>query len=71
MKELKVKVGLNSENRITYIEPKQKASGKTVEQAEMICRLVTPEEEQQEFEMMMQEGCRTYKRVNRRIREIR
>lgn len=70
MRELKVKVGFNSENRITYIEPKNRAAGKTVEHAEMLCRLVTPEEEEREFEMMMQEG-RTYKRVNRRIREIR
>lgn len=70
MRELKVKVGFNSENRITYIEPKNQATGKTVEHIEMLCRLVTPEEEEREFEMMMQEG-RTYKRVNRRIREIR
>ena len=71
MKELKVRVGLNSENRITYIEPRYQATGKTVEHVEMICRLVTAEEEQREYAEMMQEGCRTYKKVEGRIREIR
>lgn len=68
---MKVKVGFNSENRITYIEPKNRAAGKTVEHAEMLCRLVTPEEEERELRELMQEGCRVYKKVKGRIREIR
>lgn len=70
MKELKVKVGLNDENKVTYIEPKNQAKGKTVEHIDMIAKLVTPEEEQQEYAEMMQEG-RCYKKVKGRIREIR
>ena len=70
MKELKVKVGMNNENKITFIEPVNKAVGKTVETQTLIARLLTPEDVDQEIKELMEEG-RTYRRKGRRIIETR
>lgn len=70
MRTLKVRIGLNSENKITFIEPVNRASGKAVEKVICTVRLVTDDEEYEDIEKLMQEG-RTYKRVGRRVREIK
>lgn len=70
MKELKVRVGRNEEDKITFIEPVNKAKGKTVEIETMIARLLTQDDVDQEMKELMEEG-RAYRRVGRRIREIR
>lgn|GEM_PF-5255703 len=71
MKELKVKVGVNDDNKITSMEPVNKASGKTVDTQILTARLLTQDEIDRETEELMQEGCRVYKRKRGRIREIK
>lgn len=71
MKELKVVIGLNNENQILYIEPVNKVTGKEVEVKRMVARLLTQDDIDREISETMQLGCRTYGRVNRRIRERR
>lgn len=70
LKELKVKVGKNEEDKITFIEPVKKAKGKTVETETLIARLLSQDDVDQETKELMEEG-RTYRRVGRRIRETR
>ena len=70
LKELKVKVGRNEEDKVTFIEPVNKAKGKTVETDTMIARLLSQDDVDNEIRELMEEG-RTYRRVDRRIRETR
>jgi hypothetical protein len=70
LKELKVKVGKNEEDNITYIEPDNKATGKTVETETMVARLLSQDDVDRETKDLMEEG-RTYRRIGRRIRETR
>lgn len=70
MRELKVRVGFNAEGKVVFIEPVKRYPGKSVEKTIMTARLLTDEEEFEDIEHLMQEG-RVYKRVHRRVREIR
>lgn len=70
MHELKVRVGENEEGKVTYIEPVNKAKGKTVESKVLLARLLTPEDEDREYKELMEEG-RMYRRKGRRIVETR
>lgn len=62
MKELKVKVNLNDENKVVSMEPVYKATGKTA-------RLLTQDDIDRETRELMQDGCHTYKKVKGRIRQ--
>lgn len=70
LRELKVRVGFNKDGKVVFIEPLKRFPGKSVEKAILTARLLTEEEEFEDMEHLMQEG-RMYKRVNRRVREIR
>ena len=70
MRTLKVRIGVNADNKITFIEPLNRATGKAVEIIIVTVRLITEDDEFDSIEQLMQEG-RTYKRINRRVREIR
>jgi len=68
---MKVCVSLNKENNVLLMVPLTKAVGVVEENKIMIARLLTQEEYDREAKEAMQDGCRTYKRVNRRTRETR
>lgn len=70
LKEFKVKVGLNEDDRVITIEPVNKAVGKTVETETMTARLLSQDDIDNEMKDLMEEG-RTYRRQGRRIRETR
>jgi hypothetical protein len=70
LKEMQVYVGLNSDNKVLFMEPVKKETGKTVETKIMIARLLTQEDIDREVKECM-EDSRVYKRVGRRIREIK
>lgn len=70
MKELKVVVGFSNDNKVIYIEPVNQAAGKAVEAIIMTARLLTQDDIDREIKECMEEG-RTYKRIGRRIREVR
>ena len=70
IRDLKVRIGFNLDNKIVSIEPVNKALGKAVEV--LICRMrvITDDEEYCNIEHLMQEGG-VYKRNHGRLREIR
>jgi hypothetical protein len=70
LKELKVKVSYNKDNRIITIEPVNKAVGKSVFTETLTARLLTQAEIDNEIKELMEEG-RTYRRKGRRIIETR
>lgn len=70
LKELKVKVGRNEEDKVTFIEPVNKAKGKTVETDTMVARLLSQDDIDAEYKQIMEEG-HVYKRSGRRIRQTR
>jgi hypothetical protein len=70
MRELKVKVQLNDEDKIVFMQPVCRATGKTVDIVVMTARLLTQEDIDREIKELMEEG-RTYRKVGRRIRELR
>lgn len=70
IRDLKVRIGFNLDNKIVFIEPVNKALGKAAEV--LICRMrvITDDEEYCNVEHLMQEGG-VYKRQRGRIHEIR
>lgn len=70
MKELKVRVGRNEEDKVTFIEPVNKAKGKTVETDTMVARLLSQDDVDKEIKELMEER-HVYKRRGRRIRQMR
>jgi predicted nucleotide-binding protein (sugar kinase/HSP70/actin superfamily) len=71
LKEMKVNVAINTEGNVLLIVPAKKATGKLAETKVMIARLYTLDEIDKETAEAMQQGCHTYERVNRRIRQKR
>jgi hypothetical protein len=71
LKELKVKVELDDENKVLSMEPVNKVTGKTATTKIMTARLYTRDEIDRETKELMQEGCHVYKRVHSRVRQIK
>lgn len=71
MKELQVYVMLSADNKVLLAVPVNKAVGTVAETKVMTARLFTQDEIGRECAEAMQDGCHTYKRVNRRIRQKR
>lgn len=72
MKEIKVKVTRNNENKVLSIEPLNKATGKEVDTEIMIARLLSEDDIDRELKTtgrLMQEGINTYHKVHGRIRQ--
>lgn len=71
MRTLKeIKIGVNNNNQIVFMELVNKGSGKTVETQVMIARLITHEDIDQEIKDLTEEE-RIYRRRGRRIIETR
>lgn len=70
MRDVKVRVGINSENKIVSIEPINKAQGNPVEMIEARIRIISDGEEYDNIERIMKEGG-VYTRQHGRIKEIR
>lgn len=71
---MKMYVSLSADNMVLLAVPVNKAVGTVAKTEIMTARLYTQDEidrETKQTMQSMQDGCRTYKRVNRRIREIR
>lgn len=64
-------VAINTEGNVLFIVPTTKAVGKLAETKIMTARLYTQEEIDKEYAEIMQDGCHTYERVNRRVRQKR
>jgi hypothetical protein len=71
VKELLVKVQVNDENKIVFMEPVKRATGKTVNITILTARLYTQDDLDREAEEMMQEGIHTYKREHGRVKQMR
>lgn len=71
MKELKVKVNLNDENKVLTIEPLNAATGKTAETKIMTARLLTQADVDREIRELMQDGIHTYEKRKGRTRQIK
>ena len=71
MKEVKMYVMLSADNKVLLAVPVNKAVGTVAETKIMIARLFTQEEIDRETREAMQQGCHTYERVNRRVRQKR
>jgi len=68
--DIKVRIGINADNKITFMEPLDRVAGKAVKILIARVRLVTDEERPENIEKLMKEG-HVYKRVGRRVREVR
>jgi hypothetical protein len=71
LKEIKLYVSLSADNKVLLAVPVNKAIGTVAETKIMIARLYTQDEIDKETAEAMQDGCRVYKRVNRRVRQKR
>ena len=70
MRDLKVRIGLNSDNKVIFTDPVNKVTGKVVETITARMRIITDDEEHASIENLMQEGS-VYIRNHGRHREIR
>ena len=64
-------VSLSADNKVLLAVPVNKAVGTVTETKIMIARLLTQDEIDRETRETMQQGCHTYERVNRRVRQKR
>jgi hypothetical protein len=71
LKEIKVFVNLNDDNKVLTIEPVNKATGKTADMKVMTARLLTQSEIDRETEELMQEGIHTYRREHGRVKQTK
>lgn len=71
MKELKVKVQLNDEDKIVFMQPVNRATGKTVDIQIMTARLLTQDDIDREVREAMQDGIHTYRREHGRVRQTK
>jgi len=71
LKEVKMYVMLSTDNKVLLAVPINKAIGTVAETKIMIARLLTQDEINRETAEAMQQGCHTYEKVKRRVRQKR